>query len=202
MRAAIVLVSLTAIAHADPPAPRGAALELKGGALFYAPDTTPAVLGVRGTRPRADRGRQYVWAEYLQALDGGGGIAAGGLGGGAVNGSGGEVGLAVPWGRDELRPHAWIASHDVGLHAQLRLYVRHHRIVGATTMLSFEASIAGGVDLAKGLSRLGAGLRDFCVSENEDGCPSRGDPDPRWKLTHWMLTFSVGLGAAVTARSR
>jgi len=175
---------------------RGYDLELKTGMLFYGRDTTPFVVGARGAlRSRAFgslfHGLSYL--EYLQAVDGDGGIAAIGVGNAGESGLGLEAGLSVPWGRDDRRQHATFPGYTLSLHAELRLSYRRELALGWGDRISIEVSIAGGVNVPKSLVRLKDAFKDLCSSDSEP-CPSTPDESPLWPGTHWMVGLSIGFG--------
>lgn len=176
----------------------GAALvfSAQGGLLSYAPDTTPLVGGVRAEWRRRAWGASshtYYFGEYLHAIDQQGGIGAFGFGerGRRISGS---IGLAVPWGRSEGRRDVLIPDHTLALHGELRIGMYRDVMIDRAWAVTFEASLAGGLNLAKAAIRLGDKIADDCGEASPADCPRTPDGNPAWPLGHWMLQVGVSLG--------
>jgi len=173
----------------------GLDLSARGGVLFYAPDTTPLVSGVRAELRRRVWGTSshtFYFGEYLHAVDKTGGIGAAGIGsrGGSFSAS---IGLSVPWGRSEGRRYVLIPDHTLALHGELRIGVHRELMIDRKWAVSFEAGLVGGLNLAKAAIRFGDKLSDAC-GEDETDCPMTPDANPGWPLGHWMVQLGVSFG--------
>ncbi len=175
----------------------GAGLDLsaRGGLLFYAPDTTPLVGGVRAEWRRREHGTSthtLYFAEYLHAVDETGGIGAFGYGGrgGKISGS---IGLSVPWGRSEGRRDVLIPDHTLALHGEVRLGVFRDVMIDRSWAVMFEGSLVGGLNLGKAAIRLGDKISDACDVDDPD-CPRTPDGNPGWPLGHFMIQVGVSFG--------
>ena len=162
---------------------------LSTGALFYARDATPLVAGLQVAKLDRDYGddhHRYFFGGYLQALDGNGGIAMGGIGAASSEGQarlGGSAGLSIPWGKQDKIQGALFPGYTLSLDADLRVTCRLELPLG----LYLEAAAAAGVNLGK----LGALIVDGIGSCRE--CEST-DHNPNWPIGHAMLTVDLGLG--------
>ena len=59
----------------------------------------------------------------------------------------------------------------------------------------FEASLVGGVNLAKAAIRIGDKLADACDKDKPGDCgPKTPDANPRWPLWHSMVQVGVSFG--------
>ncbi len=173
----------------------GLDLSARGGVLFYAPDTTPLVGGVRiERRRRAHRTSTHTFhfAEYLHAIDETGGIGAVGYGGRGGRTSG-SIGLSVPWGRSEGRRDVLIPDHTLALHGELRLGMFRDVMIDRSWAVMFEGSLVAGLNLAKAAIRLGDKIKDTCGAD-ESGCPKTPDANPAWPLGHFMIQIGVSFG--------
>jgi hypothetical protein len=176
----------------------GAGLDVsaRGGLLFYAPDTTPLVGGVRAELRRREHGSSthtFYFAEYLHAVDETGGIGAVGYGGrgGKISGS---IGLSVPWGRSEGRRDVLIPDHTLALHGELRFGVFHEVMIDRSWAVMFEGSLVAGLNLAKAAIRIGDKISDSCGADDPDDCPKTPDANPEWPLGHFMIQLGVSFG--------
>lgn len=173
----------------------GLDLSARGGLLFYAPDTTPLVGGVRiERRRRAHRTRAHTFhfAEYLHAIDETGGIGAVGYGGRGGRTSG-SIGLSVPWGRSEGRRDVLIPDHTLALHGELRLGMFRDVMIDRSWAVMFEGGLVAGVNLAKAAIRIGDKIKDACEAD-DPVCPRTPDANPRWPLGHFMIQLGVSFG--------
>jgi hypothetical protein len=173
----------------------GLDLSARGGLLFYAPDTTPLVSGVRAERRRRVNGTRthtFHFAEYLHAIDETGGIGAVGYGGrdGKTSGS---IGLSVPWGRSEGRRDVLIPDHTLALHGELRLGMFRDVMIDRSWAVMFEGSLVAGLNLAKAAIRLGDKIKDACEAD-DPACPRTPDANPQWPLGHFMIPLGVSFG--------
>ena len=172
-------------------------LSPQGGLLFYAPDTTPLVAGARAEWRRREHGttsHTYYFGEYLSAIDKKGGIGALGYGsrGQKISGS---IGLSVPWGRSEGRRDVLVPDHTLALHGELRIGLFREVMIDRGWAVMFEASLTGGLNLAKAAIRLGDKISDACDENKPGDCgPKTPDANPDWPLGHWMLQVGVSLG--------
>lgn len=162
------------------------------GALFYAPDTEPAVAGMRisrRTRAHGAEGYVYWFGEYLHAVEGGGGVAAIGPGLARENGIGLHTGLSVPWGRDARRQNAAFPGYTLALHFDLGASYRYEITVGRVWRVTLQADAGFGLNLGKGLSR---------IKDNWDnlGCDDCESPDrsPHWPTAHGVIALGIGIG--------
>lgn len=175
----------------------GANISARTGVLFYAPDTTPFVAGARVEWIQHDHGAEghlYYYGEYMHALDGKGGIASAGFGA-RDQSMLASVGLALPWGHDDDRVHAAFPGHVMSLNGELRIGVHREVMIGRAFAADFEASIVGGLNIAKAGIRIGDAFSDLCLEEKEEKCPPKTpDGNPDWPMYHSMLQIAVTFG--------
>lgn len=174
----------------------GIDLDAKTGLLFYAPDAGHVVVGGRFDYRRRSYGsgwHTHFYGEYLQGVDGKGGIAAVGWGQAAEHSLGIEEGLSVPWGKDDRRHDVLIPGYTIALHGELRVSYRYEVPLGRDR-LSFELSISGGLNLAKAMIRIKDGLADICTKDEQSECPKTPDHNNQWPMAHWMVNLAIGYG--------
>jgi hypothetical protein len=175
---------------------RGYDVSLRTGLLNYAPAASPFVAGARLEMREREPGVSshiFYYGEYLHAYDNSGGIAAGGIGARDTVMSG-AIGLAIPWGIAPGRDHATYPGHVTGLHAELRYGIHREFMIGRDFGADFEATLVGGLNLAKAAIRIGDGFSDVCFDNHEENCPHTPDGNPDWPMWHAMLQVGVSFG--------
>jgi hypothetical protein len=169
---------------------RGDDVDLKVAYFYYAHDASPFVVGAKYAhrwRTHGSAWRSQIYAEYLGAPDGTGGVGAIGFGEAGEFGLSLEEGLAVPWGKDDRRVHATIPGYAVSFDFQSRLTYRAELAIGGADKLSLELGLAGGINLAQFFVGFGKVLTgDVCT---DDDCP-----ETFWPLMHGMVTVAIGFG--------
>lgn len=191
----------------------GIDLDAIAGGLGYAEDTERAAVGGRvswwfpgSRRPdeiaplaaRSQPSRGGLVAEYLQTLDGRGGIlrfgsegSLRGCAGFACGELGGRVSLAIPWGRDLDKDGSILGHYTFSFDPSLGIFLGANVPIGTRSALALRVSADGGGNVLKGISNLLRCADGRCAPEKVDGIEEDGHPN--WPSFHWTVTGSVGV---------